>query len=157
MNIEKDKELFPPLGMSPAVWGPIFWATMHIVSLGYSSKPTDEERAQAIAFYNSLASTIPCPICKTHYKTFLARSPVEAAVNNRQDLIHWVFELHNDVNAQLGKRRISFVEYVRSMQALAATNTVLPSTNNTSYLLGILAAIVGIGGIFYYYKNTRNY
>ncbi len=148
------KERFPPLGMSPAVWGPIFWATMHIVSLGFPLEPTDADRAGAIAFYNSLATTIPCPICKTHYKVFLEKTPVESAVATRDELIHWVFNLHNDVNAQLGKRRISFQEYVRHMQALAAApNTTLPSSSglNLNTLL-LLTAVVGIGGAVYYYK-----
>ncbi len=150
-----DKPRFPPLGMSPAVWGPIFWATMHIVSLGYPAKPTEEDKAGAVAFYNSLATVIPCPICKTHYKVFLHKTPVESAVGSRHELIHWVFDLHNDVNEQLGKRRISFQEYVSSMQALAsAPNTTLPSSSapSTTTLLAI-AAIVGIGGAIYWYKN----
>lgn len=153
MSIEKEK--FPPLGMSPAVWGPIFWTTMHIVSLGYPSKPTDADKAGVIAFYNSLSTTIPCPICKTHYKVFLEKTPVESVVEDRNALIHWVFDLHNDVNAQLGKRRISFQEYVRAMQTLAAaSNTTLPCPSGPSIsTLASIAAIVGIGGAaIYYYK-----
>jgi hypothetical protein len=150
------KEQFPPLGMSPAVWGPIFWTTMHIVSLGYSSKPSEEEKAGAIAFFNSLTTVIPCPICKTHYRTFLSKSPVESAVGSRHELIHWVFELHNNVNEQLGKRRISFQEYVRQMQALAASpRTVLPSSGpamDTTTLVGGLAILGIIGASYYYYR-----
>ena len=151
-----EKERFPPLGMSPAVWGPIFWATMHIVSLGYSTKPTEEERAGVIAFYNSLATTIPCPICKTHYAAFLKKSPVEAAAHNRQDLIHWVFELHNNVNDQLGKRRISFQTYVKYMQSIAAApNTTLPSSSISANTVGICTVAAGIAalGLYFYYKK----
>jgi hypothetical protein len=150
MNI---KQRFPALGMSPAVWGPIFWATMHIVSLGFPAKPTEEDKAGAIAFYNSLASTIPCPICKTHYRKFLAESPVESAVANRHDLIHWVFELHNNVNTQLGKRAIGFDEYIEYMQALAASpRTTFPSSSApslTNIALGTVA-VVGVAGALYY-------
>lgn len=153
---ENAKERFPPLGMSPAVWGPIFWMTMHIVSLGFPARPNDEDKAGAIAFYNSLASVIPCPICRTHYKTFLEKTPVETAVGSRHELIHWVFRLHNDVNEQLGKRRISFQEYVSAMQALAASqHTQFPTSQSIdrSTLYSILA-IVGIaGGAYYYYRN----
>jgi len=150
-----EKERFPPIGMSPAVWGPIFWATMHIVSLGYPSKPTDEDKAGVTAFFNSLATTIPCPICKTHYKVFLEKSPVESVIGDRDALIHWVFDLHNNVNEQLGKRRITFKEYVKTMQALAAApNTTLPSSSGPNFnTLLLLGAIVGIGGAVYYYKN----
>jgi len=150
------KPRFPALGMSPAVWGPIFWSTMHIVSLGYSSKPSEEEKAGAAAFYNSLATVIPCPICKTHYRKFLKETPVEGALNSRHELIHWVFNLHNDVNEQLGKPRISFQTYVESMQALAAAPyTKLPSTSYTSHNLLTIAAIVGIAGASYYFYNRN--
>jgi hypothetical protein len=151
------KERFPPLGMSPAVWGPIFWTTMHIVSLGYPAKPSEEDKAGAIAFYNSLAQVIPCPICKTHYKSFLTKSPVEAAVESRHDLIHWVFDIHNDVNEQLGKRRISFQEYVKYMQALAAApNTKLPSSSSGPDVKTValtVAAVALVAGVGYYYKQ----
>jgi LPXTG-motif cell wall-anchored protein len=149
------KPRFPALGMSPAVWGPIFWATMHIVSLGYPAKPSEEDKAGAAAFYNSLANVIPCPICKTHYRVFLKQTPVEGALNSRHELIHWVFDLHNNVNEQLGKPSITFQEYVAHMQSLAAAPyTKLPSTSSSTNLFAI-AAIVGIAGAGYYFY-TRN-
>jgi hypothetical protein len=154
----KTKQRFPALGMSPAVWGPIFWTTMHIVSLGYSATPTEEERSAAIAFYNSLSSTIPCPICKTHYRAFLAQSPVESAVSNRHDLIHWVFELHNNVNEQLGKPRITFDAYIAYMQALAASpRTTFPSVSTPSLttLALVALAVAGVAGGAYYYANKK--
>lgn len=151
------KPRFPTIGMSPAVWGPIFWATMHIVSLGYPSKPSEEDRIGAAAFYNSLATVIPCPICKTHYRTFLKKTPVESVLNSRHELIHWVFDLHNDVNEQLGKSRISFQEYVAHMQSLASSSaTKLPSQPafSSSTVLPI-AAIVLIAGAGYYYTRHK--
>lgn len=150
-----EKQRFPALGMSPAVWGPLFWATMHIVSLGYSANPTEEERTAAIAFYNSLAHTIPCPICKTHYRAFLQKTPVESAVSSRHDLIHWVFDLHNAVNVQLGKPAITFDQYIAHMQSLAASpRTVLPSSSGPSFTtIATFGAIVGIAGIYYYYRQ----
>ena len=152
--MSENKERFPAIGMSPAVWGPIFWTTMHIVSLGYPTAPTEADKAGVISFYNSLTTTIPCPICKTHYKVFLTKSPVEGVVGSRHELIHWVFDLHNDVNEQLGKRRISFQEYVAYMQALAdAPNTTLPSSNSNLTTFITIAAVLGLGGAaIYYYK-----
>lgn len=155
MSDQDKRPRFPTIGMSPAVWGPIFWSTMHIVSLGYPSKPTEEEKAGAAAFYNSLATMIPCPICKTHYKRFLAQTPVESATATRHDLIHWVYELHNNVNAELGKPRISFQAYVAHMQSLAAAqNTTLPSSSGPSFTtIAVLGAIVGIAGMYYYSRQ----
>jgi hypothetical protein len=152
------KPRFPTIGMSPAVWGPIFWATMHIVSLGYSSKPSEEEKAGAAAFFNSLATVIPCPICKTHYRTFLKKTPVETALSSRHELIHWVFDLHNNVNEQLGKPPISFQAYVDHMQALAASHaTTLPSSPDytSQSILTILGIVCIAGAGYYYYKSTK--
>ena len=33
-----------PIHMPPQIWGPIFWATMHIASLGYSDTPTERQK-----------------------------------------------------------------------------------------------------------------
>lgn len=149
------KEQFPPIGMSPAVWGPIFWHTIHIVALGYPDSPSETERAAATAFYNSLREVIPCPICKEHYRTFLDATPPQ--VGSRQELIRWTFDLHNKVNAALGKRVLTFQEFIAKTRALAASaHTVLPCPStgfDASTALGLLA-IVGIAGAAaYYYKN----
>lgn len=147
---------FPPIGMSPAVWGPIFWTTMHIVSLGYSNTPSEEEQYSASAFYNSLGSMIPCPICRSHYKMFLKESPIENAVKSREDLIQWVFLVHNKVNAQLGKPELTFDQYIKNMQRLSEkeyvsiTKTALPLTS-AAMVLG-LGAIVGAAGFYFYNK-----
>ena len=63
--------VFPQIGMGPDVWGPLFWSTMHIVTLGYAETPTKEEQDAATQFFNSLAIVIPCPICRAHYSHFL--------------------------------------------------------------------------------------
>lgn len=148
---------FPPIGMSPAVWGPIFWTTMHIVSLGYSPKPTEEEQYAATAFYNSLAHTIPCPICRTHYSMFLKSMPVEEAVGSRDELIQWVFTIHNKVNTQLGKKEITFEQYIQTMQRLSEKDSIQigsssPSAANILAYAGI-GALLGAAGFYFYQKS----
>lgn len=140
---------FPPIGMGPETWGPIFWTTMHIVTLGYSVTPTSEEKAGATAFFNSLQTMIPCPLCREHYVAFLKESPVESAVHSRDALIVWAFMLHNKVNRRLGKREYSWDEFIANMRALAASgHTRLPSRCGPSPILSLLvggAALFGIG------------
>ena len=80
---------------------------------------------------------------------------MEGALTTRHDLIHWVFDLHNNVNEQLGKPRITFQAYVAHMQELAAAPyTKLPSTGASNNLIAI-AAIVGIAGAGYYFYNRN--
>ena len=139
--------------MSPSVWGPIFWNTMHIVTLGYSHAPSKEEQDAATQFFQSLAYVIPCPICKEHYATFLKQTP--PAVRNRNDLINWLFELHNKVNEQLGKRQFTWDEFVAANMQLSKMDSlsIPPRSNATNLALaGVVGAIVGIAGGILYHK-----
>jgi hypothetical protein len=149
---------FPPIGMGPAVWGPIFWKTMHIVSLGYSAHPTAEQKTAAVHFYRSLMHMIPCPICRAHYSHFMDAMPVEDAVGTRDDLINWVFHLHNKVNKELGKPEITFDHYVAHMRALAATShTQIPAAQNATTSAAYVALGVALGvGAFWAYQKWRN-
>jgi hypothetical protein len=149
---------FPQIGMSPAVWGPIFWTTMHIVSLGYSPKPTEEEQYAATAFFNSLSNTIPCPICRTHYKMCLKSMPVENSVGSRDELIQWVFTIHNKVNEQLGKKEITFEQYIQNMQRLSEKDSIQIGSSSPS--VAHIFAYVGIGALlgasgFYFYQKSK--
>jgi len=152
---------FPPIGMGPAVWGPIFWTTMHIVTIGYPSFPTEEEQKAVVNFFESLQFMIPCPICKEHYKENLKTSPLTSeVVGDKQKLIRWLFDMHNTINKQLGKSEISWREFIYSIVGLS----VLPKFSfkdaaaaqqgsyfNTQSLLYLVAGIgLGVGGYLAY-------
>lgn len=161
-----------PINMPPQIWGPIFWSTLHIASLGYSDSPTDRQKKNMIAFYESMVDVLPCPICRKHYEVNLDEMPVKDAVNSRMELIHWVFAMHNRVNVQLGKREITFGEFVESMRNLekakrsippSHTNTNLPKTRRPSngfqltaidgFLLGTGVVLLAGSGLYYLYTE----
>jgi hypothetical protein len=135
---------------------------MHIVTLGYSPMPTEEEKAAAIQFFESIAFMIPCPICREHYKMHIAKHPVRDAVGSRDMLIYWVFSVHNEVNKQLKKKELTIEEYIQHLQALSAKEQIripeptpppdysLPIYGGTGLALGV---IVGIAGYYFYHKN----
>ena len=169
MKKEGMSKPFPQIGMSPSVWGPILWTTMHIVTLGYSDKPNDSEKKAAIDFFESLVYMIPCPICQEHYKMNLEKFPVQAAVNSRDDLANWVFMLHNEVNKQLDKPEFKMEQYIKNLKTLSNMSAfkippkdtvanVLPLVENVSLpLVTSIALLAGVGigaaGLYYYQKN----
>lgn len=114
--------------MPPQIWGPIFWSTLHIASLAYSDKPTERQRQNMKNFYESMVDVLPCPICRHHYEENLKAFPIDKSLDDRKLLIQWVFDMHNKINLQLGKREISFDEFIESMQNLEnAKKSVPPS------------------------------
>lgn len=153
-----------PIHMPPQIWGPIFWSTLHIASLTYSDKPTDRQKANMKAFYESMVDVLPCPICRVHYEANLEEMPIDKALNSRMELIHWVWTMHNRVNVQLGKREFTFGEFVQSMRDLEKAKKAVPpsfTTSNTiakqihdfsfvdGLLLGTGSALVLGAGLYY--------
>ncbi len=104
----------------PAVWGPIFWMTIHIVALGYSDSPSYSEKRAAKEFYEGLQFLIPCPKCKEHYRENLKLHPITPSLDNRRDLFKWTVKMHNIVNKQLGKAEVTEEEALAFMGRLGA-------------------------------------
>lgn len=157
--------------MPPQIWGPIFWSTLHIVSLAYSDKPTERQKNNVKAFYESMIDVLPCPICRVHYEENLKAMPVEPALEGRMKLIMWVFDMHNKINSQLGKREITFDEFIESMQNLEKAKKSVPPSfheNNKpkalafdfsnftivdSLLLGTGASLIAGATAYYLYQE----
>ena len=162
VNESPSAKHFPLIGMMPTVWGPILWTSMHIVTMGYSPVPTEQEKQGAINYFESLAYMIPCPICRIHYKEHLKKHPVKEAVSSRNDLIMWVFNVHNEVNKQLEKPVITIEQFIKNLTILSNLESFQiykPAENKHTLPLmlgiGVLLGVgIGAAGLYYYKKNT---
>lgn len=132
------------------VWGPIFWNTLHIVTLGYPVHPTEEDKMGARKFFESLQTVIPCPICREHYKSHLAEMPVDEALHSRSALIQWGWELHNRVNEMLGKPAISVDQFLDHIRSLNQPNKSSYKELSTTFVVGILVG----AGAYVAYKSV---
>lgn len=104
----------------PAVWGPLFWHTIHITALGYPANPTYGHKKAAKEFYESLAFLVPCPVCREHYETHLQKNPLTPHLDRRDDLFRWTVNLHNEVNKTLGKPRLLESEVIYYYRRIGA-------------------------------------
>ena len=143
--------VFPPIGMSPDVWGPIFWNAMHIVTLGYPDEPRDDEKKAVTEFFNSLKFVLPCPVCRYHYTTVLETDPVEPAVVSRTKLVEWAFNIHNIVNKELKKPEITWEQYMDAILKLSRSKEQYDPT----WVYALIAGIgIGAGG-YALYKSLK--
>ncbi len=140
--------------MPPDVWGPIFWDTMHIVSLAYPVQPTEAEKVGARAFFESLAVVLPCPICRVHYAEKIKETPIN--VDSKGELIYWVWDIHNQVNVLLKKPTVTLEQFLERMRTLSRTRTPTVSLNavyvGTAAIVGIA---VGAGAYWAYQKWSK--
>ena len=82
--------------MNPEVFGPHFWATIHLSALHSSDKE------QYSRFIESLAPIIPCKQCSEHFQENIIKHPIH------DDLFKWSVEIHNIVNKQTHKPEILY-------------------------------------------------
>jgi hypothetical protein len=155
--------------LPPEVWGPIFWSTLHIVSLAYPDQPTYSEKRAAKEFFNALPFLLPCPVCRTHFSEVVQALPVETWLDDRKSLTEWVWMAHNRVNAKLGKAEVSMADFYKAYTQMAERGLPIPpasptaeisdATINAAYIRGaghavsIVAAVGILGGLLWFSYN----
>ena len=148
----------------PEVWGPFFWHTIHIAALGYPQQPSYSDKKAAKEFFESLQYLIPCPICKQHYVSHLAKIPVGPSLDDRKDLFRWTIDLHNDVNEMLGKRKYTETEVIQYYTRLGkrgrspvVTAQDFMEADQQAMLKGAAAgiAVMAVIGGFMYFNLRR--
>lgn len=87
------------------IWGPQLWmilhsATEYVEHPKYIKLPQEESRIW-INLLNSLRFSLPCPLCKKHFTSYMASNPLPPI---KRDFVRiWLYNLHCQVNDKLGK------------------------------------------------------
>lgn len=98
------------LSIKPIIWGPHGWKFMHYVSLGYPNNPSEEDKKNYKTFYTSLQHILPCAKCAHNYSHNLIKYPIDNHLSNRDSLVRWVIDIHNQVNNETGKKEYTYEE-----------------------------------------------
>lgn len=123
--------------MDPKEWGPPLWKEMHQKTMRYPNNPTVKDKQDIKTYFENIVDRLPCDKCKQHYQNQLKQRPIP--VNNRDDLIHWLIDIHNEVNKMNGKRVLGYKE----ARSIYETNY-----NWLIIILLIIILYVGSGKIF---------
>ena len=115
--------------LSPNVWGPFIWHTIHIIGLTYPKKPSYGDKKAAKEFFEALQFLLPCPMCREHYKDHLRKYPITPHLDRRDDLFKWTVHLHNEVNISLNKATMTELEVLLYLKRIGARNA--SPVNNT--------------------------
>lgn len=151
--------------LSPSVWGPFFWHTIHIVALGYPKNPNYTDKKSAKEFFESLAFLIPCAICREHYRSHLEKNPLTPFLDSRTDLIKWTIDIHNQVNEMLGKPKWTLEEMLAYYERLGRRERSpvwrkedMNEVDYRSFVKGFItsAALMSVvGGMVYFFHSNR--
>ena len=100
----------------PDVWGPYGWKFIHYITLGYPTRPTENDKKIYYDFFMQLAKVIPCSICGNHFMENMKITPLSPDVlSNRNNLVAWGIEMHNHVNRMHNKKTYTIEEGLRAI------------------------------------------
>ena len=94
------------MGIHSKVWGQYLWRTLHTITYTFDPKMPTNLIEKYVKFFHVLKDFIPCPICRAHYTKRCESNPPERNMKTTDALISWLNNLHNEVNAGLGKPNI---------------------------------------------------
>lgn len=95
---DTDAPTYPP---TKDVWGNARWTDLHTLAATYSENPSRSERKEYKQMIEGLLKYLPCDTCKANSKKH--RKSIKINYKNRYTLSKSLCELHNVVNADLGK------------------------------------------------------
>ena len=98
MSVEMPKLVYP------GEWGSSFWKTLHSVAAMYPENPGKVDKVQYRLWFHYTINHLPCDDCKNHARQYIDANPLN--VKSRKDVVEYVCQFHNSVNARLGKPRI---------------------------------------------------
>lgn len=99
----------PPIITAPSLWGPKVWILAHSISFLYN--PVTAATADAArTFYEQLSTWLPCQTCADHYAALVTTElPLQSShLASADALSRWFVDVHNRVNARLGKPQITY-------------------------------------------------
>lgn len=89
--------------ISPDKWGPVFWDTLHYVSLGYpETNPSVNVKQSAFELMSSLPFLLPCSTCRDHLaETYENEMPLTPNVfESRQALGTYIVTLRDLIKSK---------------------------------------------------------
>jgi len=115
--------------MNQNIWGPHLWFSLHTISIVYPLKPTDNDKKNYKNFFINLKEVIPCSICKKNYVRHLSEHPLDNFLDNRKSLVYWVIDMHNMVNAEIGKKILSYENVIKKYETVYKKKIILDNND----------------------------
>lgn len=102
--------------INPDLWGKYYWKMLEYTCLAYPDEPQEEDKKNVKVFLEGLSNILPCEKCRSHYKVNLLKYPLsDEVMSKKNNLLLWLFTVHNSVNQSLGKREITQKEFFGQM------------------------------------------
>jgi len=131
--------------INPKLWGPYFWQTFHFTAFGYPANPNPTDKSAYKTFYIQFMKILPCDKCSVSSQEIIDASLLEEALESRETLIRWTYNIHDKVNKKLNKTSPSLETFKHDFQ-----------NRDSSYFHIIITLLLLIGLIYVITHYTSN-
>ena len=140
--------------INPILWGKHGWAFLHYITLSYPDTPDKDTKQMFKDFFtNIIWKFLPCEKCRINYKKHLQDLPLtDEIMNSRNSFIYWLVDMHNIVNQDLDKKKISYDEFNSIYMSNQEEEKEKKETNYSSYIIICLIIILII--LFMIYRKV---
>ena len=134
--------------MDPKIWGRYLWTSMIHIAQVYPIQPTKTDIQNYGSFFTSIGNVLPCEICRDNYHRHLKNIPIN--LNSRNDLLHWLHQVHNQTLLAQNRPQITFTEFLNKYN-------VSPSPYNLKNIIFFtLLILIVLISYYYFYKRGNS-
>lgn len=119
-------------------WGPSGWHFLHTVMMTAPETLDHQQRADMRSFLVSVGLHLPCPKCRRHFSSFVAREATDDRLATRSRLVELMNDCHNDVNRRTQKPEFTLRQHYEWMASGKAHRRPWPDA--PVYLTVLVAA-----------------
>ena len=144
-----------PALFDPAVWGPHYWFFLQTISLTYPRRPNDVTKKKYYDFVQNIPLFIPVESMATNFSKLLDEYPVTPYLDSRDAFIRWMHFIHNKINEQTEKPKISLGEFYANYyeQYKPKEEVWVEYYKVRSKIVYALIIAICLGLIFYFYNK----
>jgi hypothetical protein len=139
--------------IDPKIWGPDFWKTFHLSTIGYPENPTEAHIFSYNRFYKSFMEVLPCEKCSQSAIELISTSNLEEGLKSRKNLIIWGYNFHDLVNKKLGKESPSFEDFKNKISQNSTISSRGAFFQNIFSFDKIALFIIICIALFFIFKN----
>ena len=99
------------MSLDSAIWGPHYWFFLHTIALSYPMRPNTPTKKKYYEFIHNFHLFIPIKSMAVDFSKLLDEYPVTPYLDSRDSFIRWTHFIHNKINEQLEKPKISLSQF----------------------------------------------
>ena len=86
----------------------LYWNSLHYLSYNYPKNPTLQNKKQITNLVSKMRRDgIACSYCRSHFNKWCINNDIKKYIDNRNNLINFFINVHNDVNNRNNKKILS--------------------------------------------------